>query len=104
MKCEDEKAVIRARNDALRARIPFIAPPDLLTATAGVAALGNKALFEILGKVKAFDAFTEGDDPYAEHDFGCFEHEGRKLYWKIDDHGGRDGYRLVLTVMLAEEY
>jgi hypothetical protein len=92
------------RNDALRARIPCVAPPDVLAMTAGIAALGDEVVAAILAKVRAFNSFTEDNDPWAEHDFGSFEHNGEKVFWKIDDHGGMDGYRLVLTVMLAEEY
>ena len=24
------------------------------------------------------------NDPYAEHDFGSFEHDGQTIFWKID--------------------
>ena len=37
----------------------------------------------ILQKVSAFNNFTEGDDPYGEHDFGVIEGMPR-VYWKID--------------------
>ena len=32
----------------------------------------------------AFDDFNEDNDPHREHDFGSFELEGEKLFWKID--------------------
>lgn len=35
---------------------------------------------------------------------GAFEYQGQKMFWKIDDYGGTDGYHLVLTIMFAEEY
>ena len=61
------------------------------------------------------DAFCEDNDPYGEHDFGAFEVEGEKLFWKIDyydkalEHGSEDPAdptrtTRVLTVMLASEY
>ena len=55
-------------------------------------------------KVKNFDDFNESNDPYGEHDFGSFNHKGEEIFWKIDDYEGMEGYNLVLTIMLAEEY
>jgi hypothetical protein len=55
-------------------------------------------------KVKNFDDFNEDNDPYGEHDFGSFNHKGEEIFWKIDDYEGEEGWNLVLTVMLAEEY
>lgn len=95
---------VAARYDALRAKIPLVLPPDLLVVTRGIAEMGSEAVREILKKVKAFSDFNEDNDPHKEHDFGVIEHSGRKLFWKIDDYAGQEGYRLVLTVMLAEEY
>ncbi|MCG9890946.1 MAG: DUF3768 domain-containing protein, partial [Thermosynechococcaceae cyanobacterium MS004] len=34
--------------------------------------------------VRAFDDFTEANDPYGEHDFGSVEFEGDQWFWKID--------------------
>jgi len=65
--------------------------------------LGDEVL-DILQKVREFSTFTPDNDPWGEHDFGSFEHDGQKVFWKIDDYNGQDGYRLVLTVMLADEY
>lgn len=69
----------------------------------------------LMKKVADFDQFTNDNDPHDEHDFGAFEHEGRKVFWKIDCyapdmlHGSEDPSDnkqtvRVLTVMLAEEY
>jgi Protein of unknown function (DUF3768) len=52
---------------------------------------------------------------YGEHDFGSFELEGEKLYWKIDcydkkmrfgseDPSDPEQTTRVLTILLAEEY
>jgi hypothetical protein len=54
--------------------------------------------------VKEFNTFTEGNDPWHEHDFGSFDYKGEKIFWKIDDYEGNEGYELVMTIMLAEEY
>ena len=95
---------IARRNDALRGRIPMIAKPDMLCITQGVASLPADDIAAIMAKVRTFDEFTVDNDPHREHDFGAFEHGGRRVFWKIDDHGGHDGIRLVLTVMWADEY
>ncbi|MGD0232127.1 MAG: DUF3768 domain-containing protein [Syntrophorhabdales bacterium] len=92
------------RYDRLRKSIPFIRPPDILVVTAGLAATFPDDLPAILTKVKEFNAFTQDNDPWHEHDFGAFEYEGEKMFWKIDDCRGNEGYDLVLTVMLASEY
>lgn len=66
-------------------------------------------------RVRGFDAFTDDNDPYGEHDFGSFEYAGRTIFWKIDcydrdlNYGSPDPSdetvtARVLTVMLAEEY
>ncbi len=55
------------------------------------------------------------NDPYGEHDFGAIDHNGQKIYWKIDyydpdlkygskDPSGPVQTARVLTIMLANEY
>jgi hypothetical protein len=55
------------------------------------------------------------NDPFEEHDFGSFEHDGERIFWKIDyyDRSLTKGSgapsdpaqtRRVLTIMLASEY
>jgi len=39
-------------------------------------------------KVESFDSFTEDNDPHGEHDFGAFEHEAQRIFWKIDPING----------------
>ena len=81
--------------------------------TAGIAALDD--LDAIIAKVSAFNDFNERNDPYGEHDFGSFEHEGQTVFWKIDcydldlcmaspDPADPTVTARVLTVMLADEY
>ena len=95
-------------NDALRTSIPNVSLPNLLVITRGIAALGPRAVVEILQQVKEFSDFNEDNDPWQEHDFGSFFYESdeprKKIFWKIDDYAGQEGYNLVLTVMFAEEY
>jgi hypothetical protein len=68
-----------------------------------------------LKRAATFDAFTEDNDPYNEHDFGSFDLCGRKFFWKIDyldcamEYGSEDPSdpeqtTRVMTIMLAEEY
>ena len=52
--------------------------------TAGVNAKGPEFVAKALAKVIAFDDFNADNDPHREHDFGSFELEGEKLFWKID--------------------
>ncbi len=92
------------RYDRLRMSIPFVRPPNTLVVTGGLAATFPDDLPLILAKVKKFAIFTEGNDPWREHDFGAFEYKGEKIFWKIDDYNGNEGYDLVLTVMLASDY
>jgi hypothetical protein len=83
--------------------------------TREVTALPEDVLECLVGAVKAFDAFTEDNDPYGEHDFGAIELEGERYFWKIDyyDRSLRFGAEdpsdtsetmRVLTLMHASEY
>lgn len=79
---------------------------------------GAAALKDIAGlclKVRGFSAFTEANDPYGEHDFGSFEHEGELVFWKFDyydldmnlhspDAADPAVTCRMLTIMLAQEY
>jgi hypothetical protein len=83
--------------------------------TRGVSAFGPGFALQAYDAVRAFDAFTDDNDPHGEHDFGEFEVEGRQLFWKIDyydkemEHGSDDPAdpdltTHVITIMLAEDY
>ena len=83
--------------------------------TAGLELIGEAFLKAALLATREFSRFDDGNDPHCEHDFGAFEVDGRKLFWKIDyfdptmtqgseDPGSISLTRRVLTVMLAEEY
>lgn len=98
------KREISLKNDLLRQSIPYVSKPNMLVLTRGIVSMGLLDVDEILKMVRDFDNFNSGNDPYKEHDFGHFEYKGKKIYWKIDNYQGQDGYELVLTVMLAEEY
>lgn len=109
-----KKEMIRALNDALRAD-PSDTALGLALVTRGVRSLGPSALRTILGQVRDFDRFDEGNDPHGEHDFGAFEYSADTIFWKIDyynqamDAGSEDptcaaDTKRVLTIMLACEY
>ena len=92
------------RYDAFRKSIPFIHKPNVLLLTCGVSGTFPDEIPLILKMVKEFSVFTEGNDPWHEHDFGAFEFKGERMFWKIDDYGGQEGYELVMTVLFASEY
>lgn len=108
---EPNAAIVRALND--HARHSFTGCRVRLTA--GVAALGQGALRQILDQVRAYDHFTPANDPYGEHDFGSFHHGDHQVFWKFDyydldytmhspDPADETITARVLTIMLAEEY
>lgn len=97
--------VIRDRNDAVR-RLGL--NPRVTPGIRGLAAIGR-----VLDMVRGYDDFGPDNDPYGEHDFGSFELNGFKIFWKIDYYDENLKYwsdpldgntKRVLTVMLAEEY
>lgn len=100
-------------NDAFRRGQPDI--PGRVVTTATIANLPEEEQQAIMAKVQRFDDFTEANDPYGEHDFGSFMHDGEKFFWKIDyldptlQYHSEDKNDLaktvrVLTVMYASEY
>ena len=83
--------------------------------TAGVAALPEDALTQVLERVRHFDEFTKDNDPHGEHDFGSFEIAGVTYFFKIDyyspdmqggseDPADPEKTTRVLTIMRADEY
>jgi hypothetical protein len=103
---------IRELNDAFRKCFP---PNGKRYITDGIFALDEADRAAILQEVRTFDAFTEDNDPHGEHDFGAFDFNGERIFWKIDyydadcKHGSEDPSdpaqtTRVLTIMLAEEY
>ena len=102
---------IRALNDELRKYL--IGGGAVITP--GIAALGQEAVERIVQTVAVFDDFCHANDPYEEHDFGSFEAEGEKIFFKIDyfdrtltyhspDPADPTVTERVITIMLADEY
>lgn len=108
----DNTKRIAALNDLARTAMGVC---STLLQTSGICALDEFDQSAIREKVELFDAFTPGDDPYGERDFGSFEHGGHTIFWKIDYYDKEQQYgsedpsdpsktTRVLTIMLAEEY
>jgi hypothetical protein len=102
---------IRALNDELRQNFAT----GTAVMTAGVAALGAEAVMRIVKTIAVYDDFCHGNDPYEEHDFGSFEADGQRIFFKIDyfdkaliahspDPSDPSVTERVITIMLAEEY
>lgn len=72
---------IAAINDKFR-KDPM--PNGKLLLTRGVADNGDDFARKAVQAVQDFKSFPTGNDPYIEHDFGAFELDGEKLFWKID--------------------
>ena len=111
MNSESHTAKIRTLNDQFRRT----GRGGRIMLTQGIRALGEKAIAEIIAKVRAFDQFNEGNDPYKEHDFGKVVHGRDTVLWKISYYDRAMEYHSpdpadpavttrVMTVMLGEEY
>ncbi|MEM9638423.1 MAG: DUF3768 domain-containing protein, partial [Pseudomonadota bacterium] len=80
-----------------------------------VQAKGSAFTLAAVNAVRSFDAFSDENDPWGEHDFGAIELEGEKIFFKIDYYDlslqyGSDNpanescTHRVLTILLASEY
>ena len=104
-------ARIRALNDELRQNFAG----GIAVMTPGIAALGAEAVARIVKTVAVFDDFCHANDPHEEHDFGAFDADGHRIFFKIDycdetlthhspDPADPSVTKRVITIMLAEEY
>ena len=115
----EETKVDRTRrlNDEMRARILTGGSEayGTIIMTRGVADRGQSFVQRAGLAVATYDAFDTDSDPYSEHDFGAFEIDGEKLFFKIDyysldmqghspDKSDVGVTHRVLTIMLASEY
>ena len=112
---------VRELNDKLRTTLTT---GGTVVVTAGIMALAPDKQAEVLAKVRTFNAFTDDNDPWNEHDMGVFEIEltvgfggtvTERVMWKIDYYDLAGAYmsadpadptitERVLTIMLASEY
>lgn len=102
---------IKQLNDILRKT--FIGGRIMLTT--GIRAKSAEEQAEILQKVCSFNEFTKANDPYGEHDFGRFTHNGEDIMFKIDyynktydrmsdDPSNPEITNRVMTIMTGSEY
>jgi len=101
---------IRALNDQLRQNLST----GLAVMTPGIAALGSEAVDRIIRTISVYDDFCHANDAHEEHDFGAFEAEGEKVFFKIDYYDNSlschspdtdpSVTKRVITIMLASEY
>lgn len=103
---------IAALNDLFRRGLM----PGTKCCTANVAAMSETLQQQALSAVENFDQWDEANDPYQEHDFGAFEVEGIRMFWKIDYYADKSmeagsehpekptACHRCLTLMKAEDY
>jgi hypothetical protein len=102
---------IRVLNDNFRST--FVGGQVVMTQGVNELPIDTKA--RLLLAVQRFNEFSTDNDPHGEHDFGSFEIDGEKHFWKIDyyaldmDRGSEDPAdpektTRVLTIMRADEY
>jgi len=102
---------IRELNDQLRQNFA----DGVAVMTPGIAALGPQAVERIVKTIAVFDDFCHANDPHQEHDFGAFDADGHRVFFKIDYYDDSLTYhspdpadpsvtKRVITIMLAEEY
>ncbi len=81
MKADNITSKIAALNDLCRTAMGIA---GRLFQTDGITALPQEEQSAIREKVQTYDTFTPDNDPYKERDFGAFEHNGNRIFWKID--------------------
>jgi hypothetical protein len=102
---------IRVLNDDFRRS--FVGGVVLITA--GVEAMPVEQRRLLLEKVRAFNDFTDDNDPHGEHDFGAIDESGVRCFWKIDyydratEMGSPDPAdpavtTRIMTILCAHEY
>ena len=107
----DTKTRIRALNDDLRRHLNG----GMAVMTPGIAALGQETVSRIIKTIEVYDDFCHANDPHEEHDFGAFDADGKRVFFKVDyydetltvhspDPSDPNVTKRVITIMLAEEY
>jgi len=115
------RATVASLNDDMRAKITSPAP-NIAIMTAGILAEvdSNPALafakqIELMAIIANFADFTEDNNPHGERDFGAFDWQGIRCFWKIDCYdkaadGGSPNPAdpavtcRILTILRADEY
>ena len=108
---EAKRTLIRKLNDQFRQT----GLGGHMLITRGIQDMGDDFIFKVVDVMRAFDEFSNDNDPCEEHDFGAIEISGHRVFWKIDyynrslDGGSEDPSdptvtTRVLTAMMAHEY
>jgi hypothetical protein len=108
---DSKTARIRALNDELRRNFAG----GIAVMTPGIAALGAEAVARIVKTIAVFDDFCHANDPHEEHDFGTFDADGHRVFFKIEYYDESLTYHSpdpadpsvterVITILLAKEY
>ena len=108
---ESQTTRIRRLND--HARRTFTGAAVMVTAS--FHSLGTHQKSRVLERVRRFDSFETGNDPYHEHDMAFFEEGGMRFFFKFDyydptmhfasdDPADEVRTRRVLTIGLAGDY
>jgi hypothetical protein len=102
---------IRALNDELRKT----GAGGKTFLTRGLLDKGPDFIAKVTAAVRDFDAFTNDNDPWQEHDLATLDVDGEPVMFKIDYYDANMEYgspdpadakltRRVLTIMLASDY
>ena len=98
-------------NDKLRST--FVGGQVVMTAAVNEPPIDVKA--RVIRAVQSFSKFDADNDPHKEHDFGSFEIDGEKFFFKIDyysrdmeggseDPSDPEKTTRVLAIMFASDY
>lgn len=110
----DERTIrIRDLNDELRLNGRALNGRMVAMGTLGQE--DEEKIIRVYRAAAAFEDWSEGDDPYGEHDFGKFDVDGEAFIFKIDyysldeAHGSehpedQNTTIRVMTLMSAEDY
>jgi hypothetical protein len=110
-KADRSSTRIRTLNDELRR----FGRGGRIMITPGIQALDVRTVARVLAAVAAFDAFTDDNDPYGEHDCAILAIDGIEVLFKIDYYDRDLVYhspdpsdpavtQRMMVVMLATEY
>jgi hypothetical protein len=105
------KSKIADLNDKLRSTFAG----GQVVMTAAVNELPRDVKARVILAVQSFSKFDADNDPHHEHDFGSFEIDGEKFFFKIDyysrdmeggseDPSDPEKTTRVLTIMFASDY
>ena len=108
---KEHKKLMQRLNDAFRQTFNG----GKVVLTKNISILPSEELSAIVHKVQTYNNFNKDNDPYGEHDFGSFEHNGNTIFWKIDYYDSEycffsnnpacaSSTNRVLSIMFAYEY